>query len=59
MSDLIEKLKAMVLGFAKYADDCNMVLICPEDALECNSTTCRACWDAAIERAERETGVEE
>ena len=44
----LARLKDIILKFARYADDHKVVLVCPEEASECNSL-CSACWQAALD----------
>ena len=56
LQEELVRLKGIILQFARYADDHKVVLVCPEEASECNSL-CSACWQAALDgRKEGEEG---
>ena len=48
LQEELVRLKDIILKFARYADDHKVVLVCPEEASECNSL-CSACWQAALD----------
>jgi len=48
LQEELVRLKDIILQFARYADDHKVVLVCPEEASECNSL-CSACWQAALD----------